>query len=80
MNNEKKETTFRKVLRGIGIAILAAGTGLAIYDHRKQIGSACKSISKKVFKKTTTVSNESAKPNTGNYNNPKRMNYNIRKN
>jgi len=82
MNNEKKESTFKKILKGIGVAILAVGAGIAIYDHREQIGSACKSISKKVFKKKApAVVNESVKPNTGNFNNnPRRMNNNIRKN
>lgn len=85
MNNEKKEqTTFKKVLKGIGIAILAIGAGIAIYDHRKQIGSACRSIKNKVFKRTApAVGNEgvNAKPNTGNYsNNPRRASNNIRRN
>jgi len=75
MNNEKKETTtFGKILRGIGLAILIAGTGLAIYDHRKQIGSTCRSISKKIFKNPVNSGNT----NTGN-NNPRRINNNIRK-
>lgn len=80
MNNEKKETTtFGKILKGLGIAILVTLSGVAIYDHREQIGSACKSISKKLFTKKT-VSNESVKPNTNYNNNPKRIHNNIRKN
>lgn len=80
MNNEKKETTtFGKILKGLGLAILIAGTGLAIYDHREKIGSTCKSITKKIFTKKT-VSSESVKPNTNYNNNPRRMHNNIRKN
>ena len=83
MNNEKKETTtFRKILKGLGITILLAGTGLAIYDHREQIGSFCKTMSKKLFTKKAVSSNENgAKPSTNNYkNNPRRINNNIRRN
>lgn len=88
MNNEKKKetTTFGKILKGLGIATLVVLSGVAIYDHREQIGSACRSIQKKIFTKKAMVmsSSESAKPNTNtnNYNNnPRRMNNNnIRKN
>lgn len=80
MNNEKKETTtFGKILKGLGLTILVACTGLAVYDHREQIGSACKKVTRKLFTKKT-VSSESAKPNTNTYNNPRRNYNNIRRN
>lgn len=78
MNNEKKTTTFGKILKGLGLTILVAGTGLAVYDHREQIGSACKKVTRKLFTKKT-VSSESAKP-TNTYNNPRRNYNNIRRN
>lgn len=82
MNKEvEKETTFRKILKGLLIFGLTVGTGIAIYDHREQIGNACKKATNRLFKKDVNVSSsESVKPNT-NYNNPRRIhNNNIRKN
>lgn len=80
MNNEKKETTtFGKILKGLLILGLTVGTGIAIYDHREQIRNACKKVTKKIFTRKT-VSSGSVKPNTNNYNNPRRNHNNIRKN
>ncbi len=80
MNNEKKETTtFKKILKGFGVIVLVALSGLAIYDHRKEIGTACKSISKKFTKKNVAV-NPEVNSATKQVNNPRRNNVNIRKN
>lgn len=82
MNNEKKETTtFGKILKGLLILGLTVGTGITIYDHREQIGNACKKVTKKIFTRKAVSSGESVKPNTNNnYNNPRRNHNNIRKN
>lgn len=80
MNNEgKKTTTLGRILKGLLIIGLIAGTGVALYDHKEQIGNTCKRIGKKVFTKKNT-NTDTNKPNVSN-NSPRRnYNNNIRKN
>lgn len=72
MKDEKKEkkSTIGKILKGLGILALVAGTGLAIYDHREKIGNTCKKVTGKLFKKNTVVK-ETVKPGVNN-NNPRK--------
>jgi hypothetical protein len=80
MNNEKKETTtFGKILKGAVILALTIGAGIAIYDHRKQIGNACKKVKVKLFNQNKTISSSESTKSVANNYNPRR-NYNIRKN
>lgn len=47
----------KKVLCYLGLAVLAVGTGVAIYDHREQLASCAKKSASWVKTKATGVAN-----------------------